>query len=70
MSIPRGAVTENGIAHYTQYQCVMDCKHRSYFIKPYNSSDVFQVDLNEVLLNKKEITYFSLDKPFSTQRLN
>ncbi|MGO3049810.1 penicillin acylase [Staphylococcus casei] len=70
VSIPRGAVTENGVAHYTQYQCVMDCKHRSYFIKPYNSSDVFQVDLNETLLNKKEITYFSLDKPFSTQRLN
>ena len=70
VSIPRGAVIDGEMAHYTQYQCVLQCHEPTYFIKPYHSSEVFEVKLTEALLNKEEITYFSIDHPFKTQRLN
>ncbi|MCG7337910.1 choloylglycine hydrolase family protein [Staphylococcus sp. ACRSN] len=70
VSIPRGAVIDNNMAHYTQYQCVLQCHNPAYFIKPYHSSEVFEVSLDESLLNKEEITYFSLEQTFKTHRLN
>lgn len=70
VSIPRGAVIDGEMAHYTQYQCVMQCYEPTYFIKPYHSSEIFEVKLTDALLNKEEITYFSLNQTYKTQHLN
>ncbi|WP_251943997.1 choloylglycine hydrolase family protein [Staphylococcus sp. Marseille-Q5304] len=70
VSVPYGAIKENGETHYTQFQCVLDCKHQTYYIKPYDSSEVFEVQLCQTLLEKDTPTYFSLEHKFKTHRLN
>lgn len=70
VSIPRGAVLDAGETHYTQYQLIMESKTQSYYIKPYYSSDVFQVTLNNDILNADDLTYYSLNNTFSTVQLN
>ncbi|MHD0398557.1 choloylglycine hydrolase family protein [Staphylococcus simulans] len=58
VSIPRGIVLNEGQPHYTQYQCILDCEHLTYYYKDYNSSDIYMIQLSEDLLKiKKEQTY-------------
>ncbi|MDN6205895.1 MAG: choloylglycine hydrolase family protein, partial [Staphylococcus simulans] len=54
VSIPRGIVLHEGQPHYTQYQCILDCEHLTYYYKDYNSSDIYTIQLTDVLLDSKE----------------
>lgn len=54
VSIPRGIVINEEQLHYTQYQCILDCEHLTYYYKDYNSSDIYTIQLTDVLLDSKE----------------
>ena len=60
VSIPKGAVLDGGIPHYTQYQLVMDSETLTFYIKPYSTNQIFSLTLTEEILTQKEMVFFPL----------
>lgn len=60
VSIPKGIILSDGQPHYTQYQCILDCDHLTYYYKDYNSSNIYTISLSEDLLNSKEAQSYEI----------
>ncbi|MGG5372202.1 choloylglycine hydrolase family protein [Enterococcus sp. AZ196] len=71
VTIPKGVNIKNdGAIDYTQYRAVFDVSNTTYYFNPYENQEVFEITLNEELLNKKEPVEFKYTTDFKTTNLN
>lgn len=71
VTIPKGVNIKNdGSVDYTQYRAAFDVTNLTYYFNPYENQEVFELVLDEELLNKKEPIEFEYDRKFKTTVLH
>lgn len=70
VTIPKGVnIKKDGSIDYTQYRAVFDVSNVTYYFNPYENQAVFELRLDEELLNKKEPVEFDYVTGFETVKL-
>ena len=54
----------------SEWTVVAETKKMTYSVKMFDSMNVYQIDMNKVDVNAKEIKRVKLDKPFAPITLN
>ncbi|WP_207941132.1 choloylglycine hydrolase [Enterococcus sp. DIV2402] len=69
-TIPKGLMLEaNGESEYTQYRVVFNLSELEYYFSPYETQEIFSINLNEVLLNLEEPRVFETELSFKVTKL-
>lgn len=70
VTIPKGVNIKNdGSTDYTQYRAAFDTKNQCYYFNPYDTSEVFKVQLTETRLNASEPIEFNISTGFKVTEL-
>jgi choloylglycine hydrolase len=59
----------NGESEYTQYRVVFNLSELEYYFSPYETQEIFSINLNEALLNLEEPRVFETELSFKVTKL-
>lgn len=71
VTIPKGInIKDDGTVDYTQYRAVFNLSNQTYYFNPYNTQEVFSLQLTEALLTAETAVEFSVPTTFTATSLN
>ena len=69
-TIPKGLMVEdNGQSEYTQYRVVYNVTNGTYYFNPYETQEVFSLQLKKEWLQLKQPRIFAVSKSFTTKTM-
>lgn len=70
VTIPRGVNIKNdGTQDYTQYRVMINITDRTYYYNPYDSNELFALDMSEKLLNSRQPVEYQIEPEMKIQYL-
>lgn len=71
VTIPKGInIKDDGAVDYTQYRAVYNVSDQTYYYNPYNTQEVFSLQLTKALLTAEAPTEFPVPTTFTVHSLN